>query len=247
MKRLIPLTAIILGLLLVSPTQAGFMDKLKGILGSDDKSEEPASQELTSEDRIAGLKEALGQGVSSAITTLGTTDGFWADELVKIALPDQLQTLAKTARKLGADKYVDQFHQTLNRAAEQAVPAAADIFGDAIKNMTIEDAVDILSGPDDAATQYFRGQTEASLKEQFQPIVTTATNEAGVTQAYKNMQSKAGGVMSLLGGSEDMDLDTYVTDKTLDGLFFYVAAEEKKIRENPIARTTDLLKMVFGS
>ena len=247
MKRLIPLTTIFLGVLIVSPSQAGFLDKLKGILGDDKKSEQPASQELTSEDRIAGLKEALGQGVSSAIKTLGTTDGFWADELVKIALPDQLETLAKTARKIGAGKYVDQFHQTLNRAAEQAVPAAADIFGDAIKNMTIEDAVDILSGPDDAATQYFRGQTEDNLKEQFHPIVSTATNEAGATQAYKNLQSKAGGVMSLLGGGDEMDLDTYVTDKALDGLFFYVAAEEKKIRENPVARTTDLLKMVFGS
>ena len=134
----------------------------------------------------------------------------------------------------------------MNHAAEQAVPQAAAIFCEAIENMSVEDAQGILTGPDDAATQYFRTHTEAALTAKMRPIVEDATARSGVTSAYKNMTARAGGMTSLLSG-DAADLDGYVTDQTLDGLFLMIAAEEKKIRENPLARSTDLLKKVFGA
>ena len=166
---------------------------------------------------------------------------------MRIPLPEGVEKVAKTARKLGADRYVDDFHETLNRAAEGAVPVATDLFAAALTDMTIDDAIGIIRGSDDAATQYFRAKTESSLSEQFLPLVTEATDQAGVTQAYKQLNSKAGGFLSAFGGDEDdLDLDRYVTNKALDGLFVYIAAEEKQIRENPVARTTDLLKALFN-
>jgi hypothetical protein len=134
----------------------------------------------------------------------------------------------------------------MNHAAERAVPEAAVIFGAAIRNMSIEDAQEILTGPDDAATQYFRTSTQAELTERMRPVVEEATAQTGVTSAYKNMTARAGGMTSLLP-SDATDLDGYVTSKTLDGLFVMIAEEEKKIRENPLARSTDLLKKVFGA
>lgn len=236
-------------LLIIAPAHADWKDKLKSALGDDDESAESAeaTDGLSADQRVEGLKQALSQGVTTAIETLGVADGFWADDAVRIPLPDTLQKLEKAARKVGADRYVDEFHLTLNRAAETAVPAAAGVFGDAIREMTVEDAMTIIRGPEDAATQYFRQQTEAALREQFAPIVQDATETAGVTSAYKQLQKKSGGLLARFGRSdEDVDLDRYVTDRALDGLFVYVAAEEKRIRENPVARTTDLLKALFG-
>lgn len=135
---------------------------------------------------------------------------------------------------------------TMNKAAEKAVPEAAEILADAIRNMSIDDAMNILNGPDDAATQYFRKVSGVSLQNKFQPIVSEATDQTGVTAAYKNMINKA---TPLFGGFlEDsaVDLDQYVTDKSLDGLFKYIAQEEKNIRQDPSARTSDLLKKVFS-
>jgi hypothetical protein len=143
---------------------------------------------------------------------------------------------------------VDEFITTLNRAAEQAVPEAATILGDAIRQMSVDDARSILSGPDDAATQYFRRSSEARLSEKFLPIVQQATDQAGVTSAYKSLMKQAGG--GLLGGflgSSSLDLDNYVTDQALEGLFQYIAIQEREIRENPAARSTELLQQVFGS
>lgn len=247
MNRTLFLIAIAMAILLSSATQAGLKDKFKSLFDKDKSNSEQVSDALSSEDQVAGLKEVLGQGVGFAIETLGQTDGFWTNDLVQIPVPEQLKSVAKMARKLGAERYVDDFQETLNRAAEQAVPVASEIFADAISAMTIDDAMAIITGPDDAATQYFRVHTEGPLKQQFEPIVATATDEAGVTQAYKGLQSKAGGVLSMFGSEEDMDLDNYVTEKALDGLFFYIAAEEEKIRTNPVARTTDLMKAMFGS
>jgi ribosomal protein L22 len=147
-------------------------------------------------------------------------------------------------RMLGQGKAVDEFLETVNRAAEQAVPQAAPIVGDAIRGMSIADAQKILSGPDDAATRYFRDKTSASLGEAMLPIVRNATNNAGVTKAYKSMLDKAGPAASMAG---NVDVDQYVTGKALDGLFLKLAEQEKSIRSNPAARSTDLLKKVFGS
>jgi hypothetical protein len=147
----------------------------------------------------------------------------------------------------------DEFVTTMNHAAEQAVPEAAGVFADAIKGMSIEDARAILTGTNNAATQYFRRTTETNLFAEFLPIVKQATDQTGVTSAYKQLMAKTEGANSFgsfgrsLLGTESMDVDAYVTNKALDGLFVMVAAEEKSIRENPAARTTALLQKVFGA
>ena len=161
-------------------------------------------------------------------------------------MPDSLVWVEKSLRTLGQDQLADEFVASMNHAAEQAVPEAAAIFSDAIQAMTLDDARAILTGPDDAATQYFRTRTETALTERMLPIVTRTTGTAGVTAAYKRMLSSAGGMTGLLSG-DATDLDGYVTREALDGLYAMVAVEEKRIRENPAARSSDLLKRVFGS
>ena len=207
----------------------------------------PTSATTLSQDEIArGLKEALAKGARQAIAELGKDGGYLNNAKVKIPIPERLQGMERTARALGQGRVVDEFVASLNHAAEQAVPEAAAIVGDAITQMTLEDARAILKGPDDAATQYFRKVGEARLSERFRPIVTAATDKAGVTAAYKRLARQAGPLAQMFGMQAD-DLDGYVTSKALDGLFLMIAAEEKRIRENPVARTTDLLKRVFGT
>jgi hypothetical protein len=164
----------------------------------------------------------------------------------------------KGLRAVNQQKLADDFEATMNHAAEQAVPQAADVFADAVKTMSIEDAKAILTGPQDAATQYFRRVTETNLYVRFLPIVQQATAKCGVTSAYKNMMAKVNSSNSSFGanlggfankylGSDAIDLDGYVTSKALDGLFIMVAGEEKRIRQDPVARTTGLMKQVFGA
>jgi hypothetical protein len=201
---------------------------------------------LTDAEMIAGLKQALEKGTRYAVDSLGKEGGFLDNSAVKIPMPDSLSWVEKSLRALHQDQLADEFIATMNRAAEKAVPEAAAVFGEAIKNMSVEDARAILTGPDDAATQYFRTNTETALTAKMRPIVEDATARAGVTSAYKNMTAAAGGITSLLP-ADSTDLDGYVTRKTLDGLFVMIAEEEGKIRENPLARSTDLLKKVFGA
>lgn len=201
---------------------------------------------LTNAEMVSGLKQALEKGTQFAVNSLGKEGGFLDNSAVKIPMPDSLSWVEKSLRSLHQDALADEFIDTMNHAAEQAVPEAAAIFGAAIQNMSVPDAQGIVAGPDDAATQYFRTNTEAALTEKMRPIVEAATARAGVTSAYKNMTARAGGMTSLLSG-DATDLDSYVTGKTLDGLFLMIAEEEKKIRENPLARSTDLLKKVFGA
>lgn len=201
---------------------------------------------LTNAEMVSGLKQALEKGTQFAVNSLGKEGGFLDNSAVKIPMPDSLSWVEKSLRSLHQDALADEFIDTMNHAAEQAVPEAAAIFGAAIQNMSVQDAQGIVAGPDDAATQYFRTNTEAALTEKMRPIVEAATARAGVTSAYKNMTARAGGMTSLLSG-DATDLDSYVTGKTLDGLFLMIAEEEKKIRENPLARSTDLLKKVFGA
>ena len=165
-------------------------------------------------------------------------------------MPKNLQTVEKTLRTLRQDKLADDFVTTMNRAAEQAVPEAAAVLGDSVKQMSITDARAILTGTNNAATQYFRRTSDTNLFTRFHPIVQKATEQTGVTRAYKQMMDKAGaagGFASSLLGKDSTDLDSYVTRKALDGLFVKIAEEEKRIRENPVARTTDLLQKVFGA
>lgn len=195
----------------------------------------------------AGLKEAIGHGLARAVTTLGQTNGFLTNTVVKIPLPDQFANVDKMMRAIGQGPLVDQFVATMNHAAEQAVPIATGIFTDSLSQMTIADARDLLlSNSKTAATEYFRRTTTNQLSEKFLPIVREATEKAGVTAAYKNLKTKAP-FLSVLTGGESFDVDQYVTAKALDGLFVVVADEEVRIRENPAARVTELLQKVFGA
>lgn len=202
---------------------------------------------VSQNDAAAGMREALAKGVDQAVRQLGRKDGFLGDQLVRIAVPKKMQKLAKTARKLGADKYVDAFEVSMNRAAEKAVPLAAGIFADAVREMSVDDALAIVGGSGDAATQYFRKVSDDRLEAAFLPVVSQAMDETDVAKAYKKLGKKAGGLGGLLGGSDtDTDLDRYVTRKAMDGLYYYVAEKEKAIRKNPLAQGSDLLRRVFG-
>lgn len=245
----------ILVLSLCSPALAGSLDQsLGGFLKSvgdvtkdvapatplNHKSEQPSGQEMN-----AGLKQALTHGVRYAVEQLGAADGFLGNELVRIAMPGQLKKVADILRGMGQGKLVDDFVTSMNRAAEKAVPATADILVGAVEGMSVDDAKAILSGPDDAATQYFERTTRKDLSGLVRPIVTEAMEAAQVTRYYKLMRQSAGGLTSMLTG--DQDLDQYVTTETLDGLFLTIAEKEADIRNNPLARNTDLLKKVFGA
>lgn len=206
---------------------------------------------LSQDQMVGGLKEALSQGVEKAVSMLGREDGFLKDAGVKIPMPENLRKIERTLRTLRQDKLADEFVTTMNRAAERAVPEAAAVLGDSVKQMSIADAKSVLTGTNNAATQYFRRTSETNLYERFLPIVQKATEETGVTSAYKKMAAKATGGFAGFGGNvlglEAPDIDSYVTQKTLDGLFVKIAEQEKQIRENPAARATDLLQKVFGA
>jgi hypothetical protein len=253
--NLSPTITVILLVSLVS-THAGLLDKLGfGKKATNETSVLPAAltASLSQDQVVQGLKEALGKGVQQAVGRLGHDGGFLTNLNVKIPMPEKLRTVEKTLRVLKQDKLADEFVATMNHAAEQAVPEAAGVFGDAIKGMSIADAKAILTGTTNAATQYFRRTTETNLYAKFLPIVKQATDQAGVTSAYKQLMEKAEAANSFgtfgrsLLGAESLDVDAYVTNKALDGLFAMVAEEETLIRQNPAARSTALLQKVFGA
>ncbi len=192
----------------------------------------------------AGIKEALAVGTERAVKSLGRENGYFGNAAVKILMPSSLQKVAEVAKMAGYQKQVDEFILSMNRAAEAAVPLAAKYFGDAIRDMSLDDVRGILTGGDTAATEFFRRKTSDKLTTAFKPVVSEKVNQVGATKAYKDMMGRYEKV-PLMGG-QSLDLDDYVTRKSLDGLFFMVGQEEKKIRTNPAARTTDLLKQVFG-
>jgi hypothetical protein len=208
-----------------------------------------AKTKLSAADAAGGVRESMAQGVKAAILQLGKQDGFYADQAVKILLPERMQKIAKTARKLGASKYVDELELSMNRAAEKAVPQAADLFASAVQNMSVADALAIVSGQPDAGTQYFRRTTQDALRAKFLPIVTEATAGSGVNERYQKLMKKAGALGGLLGGGkseEATDLNGYVTERAMDGLYYYVAQKEREIRANPLATGSSLLRRVFG-
>src|SRR6267142_5606830 len=201
---------------------------------------------LSSEQVAQALKEALGKGLQHAVSTLGQPGGFLTNLTVKIPIPDKLQLIEKGLWAINQGQYADQCITTMNQAAEQAVPAAADVFVTSLKNISVQDAKGILNGPQDAATQFFRKATETELTAKFSPIVQQAMTKCGTTAAYQQLLDKAKGVTPLFS-NPSLDLNAYVTSKAMDGLFKTVAEEEKRIRENPVERSTELLKSVFGS
>ena len=228
---------------LSSSALADWKNLLESIVGGVSES---GSETLSTEDIVSGLKEALDQGVRRAVDELGHTDGFLSNVRVRIPMPPHLERVESALRTLKQDRYADEFIVTMNRAAETAVPEARAILGDAIRQMTVDDANDILNGPDDAATQYFRRVGSERLAIRMRPVVSDATSKTGVTSSYKAFMDKAG-FAAKLAGVDNVDIDGYVTERTLDGLFLLIADEEKRIRANPLARSTDLLKKVFGA
>jgi hypothetical protein len=192
----------------------------------------------------SGLKEALQIGTEHAVKLTGKTDGYFMNQVIKILMPEKLRTFEKGLRAVGYGPQVDEFILSMNRAAERAAPSAKQFFWDAIGEMTFEDVKKVLSGHDTAATDYFKGKTTNKLTDVFKPIVSNAMNDVGVTRQYKELVGRYENIPFMK--KESFDLDQYVVTKALDGLFLMVGEEEKKIRKNPAARTTDLLKEVFG-
>jgi len=192
----------------------------------------------------SGLKEALSVGTKNAVGLLSKKDGYFGNEAVKILLPENIRRAGDALRMAGYQKEVDAFVLSMNRAAEKAAPKAADIFAGAIQAMSIDDAQKILNGGNTAATEYFKSKTSSQLFDAFKPDISQSMNEVGVTKAYKAMTDRYTAMMPF-AKMDSLDLDTYVTNKSLDGLFHMVGQEEAKIRTNPAARTTELLKKVF--
>ena len=249
MKRLLPATLLALFI-----TQADALDfgTLKDTIQSTNNSNATTSSSsgkgvssLSNDEASSGLKEALTQGVGKAVGTLGAADGFFGNKEVKIPLPKSLKKIEKGMKLMGLGKQSDELVLKMNRAAEAAVPEAKALLIGSIKQMTLADAKAILTGPQDAATQYFKKTTSAQMSEKFLPIVTKATENVQLAASYNKyaeMASKFGVVKK-----EDAKIEQYVTNKTLDGVYFMIAKEEAAIRKDPIGQASSLLKKVFGS
>ena len=238
-------------MLTTAAAQAGWSDFLGDIVDKYTKPDagqdaaQAGSKVLGQEEMIQAVLEALEVGASRAIDLLARDGGYLDDQAVKILMPESLQQVDGLLRKVGQEKYAERFVTSMNRAAERAVPKTTTIVIDAIKKMTLKDARAILQGNDDAATQYLRQQTTTALQQAIQPIVSTTMDEVGVTSAYKKMIGKADFLSSFVD-KDSLDIDKYVTEKTLDGLFLKLAAEEARIRKDPVARSSELLKKVFS-
>ena len=222
-----------------SPAHSKLGDILKGV-----KKVFPSGK-LSEKEIIEGLKEALQIGTGNAVGKASKIDGYFKNPKIKIPLPEKIQRVEKLLRTTGFGSKVDAFELSMNRAAERAAPKAKDIFWDAIKKMTFSDARKILAGQDNGATLYFKDKTFDRLREVFKPIAHGAMSQVGVTRTYQDLNDKIQNIPFTEG--IHFDLDQYVTDRSLDGLFFLLSEEERNIRQDPKARGTELLKKVFGS
>ena len=209
---------------------------------------QPAAAQLdriSNKQAVAALRTALEKGSRAAVSSLGRTDGFFGNARVKIPLPESLQRAEGWMRRLGMGRYADELVLTMNRAAEAAVPEAQTLLVGAVKKMTVEDAKGILTGGDTAGTAYFRRTTEDQLRARFLPIVSRATARVRLAEKY-NQYADTGVRFGLLS-REDANLDAYVTQKALDGLFLVIADEEKKIRQDPVESASSIIRKVFGA
>lgn len=212
---------------------------------SDASSSAGSVNSLSNSEANGGLKEALSQGVNMAVNSLGATDGFFGNSAVKIPLPNSLKKIQKGMKLVGMGKQTDELVLKMNRAAEAAVPEAKTLLIDSIKKMTLADAKSILTGPQDAATQYFKRTTSAQMSEKFLPIVTKATQNVALADSY-NKYAEMGSKFGVIK-KEDANINQYVTNKALDGVYYMVALEEAAIRKDPLGQASSLLKKVFGS
>ncbi len=238
MKKNILLGCIFFILCSLTPGQASVLDLLKSTLGQ-------TLQTASSSGKIdLGLKEALQIGITNAVNYLGKKDGYFANAAVKILLPEEIRKAEKVLRGVGLGPQLDEFTLSMNRAAEKAAPLAADIFSDAITEMSFDDADRILRGGNTATTDYLRNKTYDKLLTLFEPAVRQAMGDYEVTRQYDAIAAKLQ-ALPLVGKTIDLNVNRYVSSKALDGLFTVLAAEETKIRTDPQARVTDLLKEVF--
>jgi hypothetical protein len=204
----------------------------------------PSTNGLSETQIIQGLKEALSIGTQNGTARLSAVDGFFADAAVKILMPPEAKDVENTLRQFGLGSLVDQAILSLNRAAEDAAKSATPIFTNAIKQMTISDALGILEGGDFAATNYFKGKTTSALTAAFSPVVASSLNKVDATKYWSDIFSTYD---KFAAKKVPTDLSAYVTQKAIDGIFYEIGLEEQKIRKDPAARVTDLLKQVFGS
>lgn len=202
-------------------------------------------QPLTQQDIAAGLKQALEVGTNTVVTQIGKRNGFYRDAAIHIPLPDKLAKVQQSLNKIGLSSYLDELELSLNRAAEQAVPKAKQVFWQAIQDMSWEDVMQIYNGPDDAATRYFRQKMTPELKREMTPVIQTTLADTGVIKAYDKLMNKYYAIPYV--PKIQIDLEAYAMEKTLDGMFYYLAKEEAAIRHDPVKRTTELLQRVFGS
>jgi hypothetical protein len=200
---------------------------------------------ISQKDQVAALRTALTQGATSAVNKLGVVDGFLGNPKVRIPLPGKLAKAEKTLKIFGLGPQIDELKTSMNRAAEAAVPEAKTIFISAVRKMTVQDAASILTGPDDAATQYFKRVTSEDLTAKFLPIVQKATAKVDLASRYNAVAGKAASYGLI--DSADASLESYVTRKALDGLFLMMAEEEAAIRKNPIGQASKILQKVFGA
>lgn len=200
---------------------------------------------ITNSEATSGLRAALERGAQVAVDGLGRTDGFFGNDKVKIPLPESLQSAERMLRNFGMGKYADELVLTMNRAAEAAVPEAKKLLVDAVKKMSVQDAKGILTGGETAGTEYFKRTTSDPLRARFLPIVKKATAKVGLAQKYNEYAEK--GARFGLIDKDAANIDSYVTQKALDGLFLMIAEEEKKIRKDPVGTASNILQKVFGA
>jgi len=235
------------GLAFTVPAQAfDFGQLFKDVFGQSESQPAATSVDALSSTEInAGLKEALTRGADAAVAQLGQKDGFFGNAQLKIPLPPTLQKAESTMRLLGMGKQADELILSMNRAAEAAVPEAKTLLVDAVKEMTLEDAKGILTGGKTSATDFFRRKTETRLNERFLPIVKATTDKVGLAQQY-NRYAGAAAQFNLIDKSQS-NVEQYVTQQALDGLYTLIGEKEAEIRANPLKAGSDLLKKVFGA
>lgn len=209
------------------------------------KTKTDTKKTISTHQMIEAMKQALNQGVQDSVYLLGNLEGFNLSSQYRIGVPEKLEQPAEIMRQLGQGDKVDDFELRLNRAAKQAVKQAAPVFSSSIKSMTVNDALNIMKGNDDAATIYFRERTEATLRLRFLPIISKATDQTGLTSTYKSF-SKTVDTITATRNKYTVDIDRYVLDNAMKALFERIAIEEKQIRQDPLKRTTDLMKIVYG-
>ncbi len=221
----------------------GLVGSAKGQINLNKLKKALEGESVSTEEVAQGLKEALTNGVSKGSDLVSQIDGYFKNPEIKIPFPPEVMQVETTLRQMGLGKEVDRFVLTLNRGAEDAANEAKPIFVEAVKQMTIQDAWAILKGEKDAATQYLKSSTSTLLKEKFKPIIQESLNKVNATKYYADLVNTYNKIP--LVQKVNPELDDYATDKAIEGLFVMIAKEEKNIRENPLARTSELLKKVF--